>query len=151
MSVAEPPVAWIRLRMSFHAVSALVRTVSKAKPDCSALRLACALARLTKEMPTFICTTALPVVSKLSQPPELTPLALLDPLLMVPPSQVPKELGARSNWANQKIGYVFEEPQKPPPVKVPLAVEPLMLIDPLRLPVALRLVLMSTLAVVEAG
>jgi hypothetical protein len=41
----------------------------------------------------------------------------------------------------------LDEPQKPPPVTVPVTVEPLMLSDPLRLPVALRLVLISTFAV----
>ena len=91
------------------------------------------------------------MVSKLSQPPELTPLLLVEPVETVPPSQVPTLDGARSNSIRKKIWYVFEEPQKPPPVNVPVTVAPLMLIDPLRLPVALRLVLISTFAVVDAG
>src|SRR5262245_46137078 len=137
--------------MVFHSVSALVRTVVKLKPDCSPLRLAWALAWLTKEMPTLTCTTALVVVSKLSQPPELTPLLLVEPDETVPPSQVPTLFGVRSNSIRKKIWYVLDEPQKPPPVNVPVTVAPLMLIEPLRLAVALRLVLMSTFAVVEDG
>ena len=46
---------------------------------------------------------------------------------------------------------VFDDPQKPPPVKVPLTVAPLIEIEPLRLPVALRLVFSSTRALVLAG
>ncbi len=137
--------------MVFHSVSAVVRTPVKLNPVCSPLRLAWAPAWLTNETPILTCTTALPVVSKFSQPPELTPLVLVEPLETVLPSQVPTLDGARSNSMRKKIWYVFEEPQKPPPVNVPVTVLPLMLIDPLRLPVALRLVLMSTLAVVDDG
>src|SRR2546421_10786364 len=51
--------------MLFQALCALVRTVSKLNPvPFSACQLAFALASLTKEMPTFACTTRLAVVLK---------------------------------------------------------------------------------------
>ena len=51
--------------MAFQALCALVRTVSKLNPvPFSACQLAFALASLTKEMPTFACTTRLAVVLK---------------------------------------------------------------------------------------
>ena len=45
----------------------------------------------------------------------------------------------------------MDEPQNPPAVTLPVIWLPLMAMEPLRLPVALRLVLTSTRAVVEAG
>src|SRR5690242_14931420 len=102
-------------------------------------------------MPTRSCTTALELVSKLSQPPELAPLVLVPPLVTVEPFQVPTDDGARSNSIRKKIWYVFEFPQKPPPVTMPVTVWPLMLIEPLRLPVALLPTLTRTLAVVDDG
>ena len=51
---------------------------------------------------------------------------------------------------NQEAIEQFK-PQKPPPVNVPVSWLPLIAIDPLRLPVALRLLLISTLAEVVLG
>src|SRR5882757_876869 len=99
--------------MVFQAVSAAARTPAKSKPGCSAARLACALARLTNEMPTLACTTALELVSKFNQPPVLTPLVLVAPVDTVEPFHVPTLLGARSKSIRKKIWYVLELPQKP--------------------------------------
>jgi hypothetical protein len=45
----------------------------------------------------------------------------------------------------------LDTPQNPPAVTLPVTLLPLMLMEPLRLPVALRLVLMSSRDVVPAG
>ena len=89
--------------MVFQAVSARVRTPAKSNPGCSATRLASALATLTYDSPTLSSTVGSPVVSKVTKPPELTPLVLDDPFDMVPPSHVPMPIGARSNWMAKKI------------------------------------------------
>jgi hypothetical protein len=45
----------------------------------------------------------------------------------------------------------LEEPQKPPAVTLPVTVAPLTVTEPERLPVALRLTLMNSCAVVVPG
>ncbi len=93
------------------------------------------------------------LVSKVTNPPALEPLTLLAPLEIVVPLNVPRPVGVRSNWIAKKTWNVFDEPQKPPAVWLPVIVVPLVLMvsDPLRLPVALRLTLTSTRALVVAG
>src|SRR2546430_2062534 len=91
------------------------------------------------------------LLSKVTKPPVLAPLALPEPSDTVPPFQVPWPVGARSNMIAKNTLNVLEEPQNPPPVVLPVTVEPLMEMVPLRSPVAIRLVLMSSRAPVAPG
>ncbi len=93
--MALPPLAWTRLRAVFQAFAALARTVSK--PAASAVALFCAPATLTNEIPTVALTTAFEVVSKVTYAPVWVPLALVEPFAMVPPLNVPTDVGVRSN------------------------------------------------------
>src|SRR2546423_15459981 len=76
---------------------------------------------------------------------------LLEPVDTVPPFQVPCEVGVRSNAMAKNTPNVLDEPQNPPPVVFPVTMLPLKLTEPLRLPVAIRLVLMSSRALVLDG
>src|SRR5215470_8542468 len=151
MSAALPPETWTRLSMLFHAVSAAVRRALKSKLGFSAARLALALAALTYDSATANCTTGVDRVSNVTNPPVLTPLVEPEPAEIVPPDQVPCAVGARSKPIAKKIGNVFDDPQNPPAVTWPVIVEPEIVIEPLRLPVALRLLLIRTCAVAVAG
>src|SRR5690349_18283114 len=122
----------MRLRALFQAVSAAVRAASR--PVRSAARLALAPATLTYDTPTCMLTVWLPVVSNVTYPPVLVPLAVPDPAETVPPDQVPKPVGVRSN-SIAKYTLNVPPPQKPPPVVLPVMRLPLMVSVPLRLPV----------------
>ena len=91
------------------------------------------------------------MVSNVTNPPVLVPLTEPEPFEIVPPDQVPCAVGARSNWIAKKIGNVLDEPQNPPAVTWPVIVEPEIVSEPLRLPVALRLVLTRIRAEVVDG
>src|SRR5215470_13469070 len=151
MSAALPPLTWTRLSMAFHAVSAAVRRALKSKLGLSAERLALALAALTYDSATTNWTTWLDRVSNVTNAPVLTPLVEPEPFEIVPPDHVPCAVGARSNEIAKKIGNVFDEPQNPPAVTWPVTVEPEIVTEPERLPVALRLLLIRTCAVAVAG
>src|SRR5213078_173205 len=151
MSAVEPPLTWIRLSMAFHALSAALRRAVKSKLGFSVDRFWLALAMLTYDSATATWTTAADRVSKVTNAPVLVPLAEPEPLEIVPPDQVPCAVGARSNAIAKKIGNVFDEPQKPPAVSCPVTVDPEIVTEPLRLPVALRLVLIRICAVAVAG
>src|SRR3954449_8660921 len=96
-------------------------------------------------------TVAVVRVSKVTQPPLFTPDELVEPVFTVPPVQVPTPVGARSKAIAKYTLCVLPDPQKPPPVVLPVTVLPLMFRVPLRLPVAMRLVLTSTRAVSVPG
>src|SRR5215218_3932113 len=98
-----PPLISMRPSAPFHASCARCRNVSKLVPDgFSALRLACAFARLTYEMPTRTLTVRFWLVSNVTYPPEpfraggqplvpyvVAPLALVPPGVTVVSRQVP--------------------------------------------------------------
>src|SRR5689334_11575951 len=96
-------------------------------------------------------TVALVRVSKVTQPPLFTPDELVEPEFTVPPVQVPVPVGVRSKAIAKYTLCVLLDPQNPPPVTLPVSVPPLMFRVPLRLPVAIRLVLTSTRAVSVPG
>ena len=109
------------------------------------------MATLTYDSPTANCTVWFELVSNVTKAPVLVPLALPEPLDTVPPLHVPWLVGVRSNWMAKNTLKVLDEPQNPPPVVLPVTMLPFTVTDPLRLPVAIRLVLMSSRALVVAG
>src|SRR3954467_9097639 len=133
--------------MAFQAPSAAARRAAKSKLGLSVARFWLALAMLTYDSATVSWTTGLDRVSKVMNAPVLVPLTELEPFEIVPPDQVPWAVGARSNAIAKNTGTVFDEPQNPPCSSCPVIVEPEMVSEPARLPVALRLVLIRICAV----
>src|SRR2546421_7295356 len=151
MSAVAPPDTCTRLSIVFHAESAEDRRPAKLNDGFSVDRFCCALATLTYDSPIATCTVWLDVVSKVTKAPVLVPLVDDEPFETVPPFQVPCEVGVRSNAIAKNTLNVFDEPQNPPPVVFPVTMLPEKLTEPLRLPVAIRLVLMSNRALVDDG